>query len=83
MDEFFFSLAIDAKKTLCIGPITRREAASLGDLDLGSGAGLYLYFADSEARDSDITVIGKIGNSDSASLMANMIRSGKLDFHSV
>lgn len=82
MDEFFFSLAIDAKKTLCIGPITRREAANIGDVDLGSSSGLYLYFADSEARDRDITIIGKIGDLDSAALLANMVRSGKLDFHS-
>lgn len=82
MDEFFFSQVIDSKKTLCIGPLTRREAASLGDQDLGSAGGLYLFFADSEARSDDITVIGKIGTQESAALFANMVRAGKIDVHS-
>ena len=83
MDEFFFSLAIDSKKTLCIGPLTRKEAAALGDADLGKGAGLYLFFADSEAKTEDITIIGKIESPESAALFANMVRAGKIDLHSV
>jgi hypothetical protein len=79
MDEFFFSLAIDSRKTLCIGPITRKEAASLSDSGLGDGSGLYLYFADSEARNPDISVIGKISSPESAALLANMMKAGKLD----
>ena len=79
MDEFFFSLALDSKKTLCIGPITRKEATGLADSDLGSGGGLYLYFADSEARSEDIKVIGKIDSPESAALFANMVQAGKID----
>ena len=82
MDEFFFSLALDSKKTLCIGPITRKEATGFADSDLGGAGGLYLYFADSEARNEDITVIGKINSPELAALFANMVRAGKIDLQS-
>ena len=84
MDEFFFSLALDSKKTICIGPITRKEATGSAGSDLGdAGGGLYLYFADSEARSDDITIIAKLGSPENAALFANMVRAGKIDLQAM
>ena len=83
MDEFFFSQVIDSRKTLCIGPITRKEAANLEPEGLGNGNGLYMYFADSEAKDEDITIIARLGSPESAAMFANMLRAGKIDLHSL
>lgn len=74
MDEFFFSLAIDSKKSLCIGPITRREAATLADSGMGDGVGLYLFTCSSDAN-SEINVIAKIGSCEKAAVFANMLQS--------
>jgi len=77
MEEFFFSLPVDSKKTLCIGSITRREAANLADSWRGNGDGLYLFVADTNARDEHIEVLAKVESCESAQLLANMIRSGQ------
>lgn len=76
MDEFFFSLPLDSKKSLCIGSITRKEAANLPDSSLGDGTGLYLF---TTAGDDDIKVIARLASFEVACSFANMIRAGKLE----
>jgi hypothetical protein len=79
MDEFFFALPIDSRKTLCIGPITRKEAANLPDSWLGDGTGLYLFLADTSARDEEINILARVGSCEAACALATMVRSGKLE----
>jgi hypothetical protein len=80
MDEFFFSVPLDSKKSLCIGSITRREAENLADSMLGDGTGLYLFVAAAAAEHEDIKILAKLGSSELASALANMIRAGKFEF---
>ena len=77
MDEFFFSLPIDSKRSLCIGPITRREAANLSDSSLGDGTGLYLFVAEN-SPDGEVNIIARIGSYDTAAMFVRMLRSGQL-----
>jgi hypothetical protein len=75
MDEFFFALDLDSKKSLCIGAITRREAANLTDSSLGDGTGIYLFLA-SETPGTEIKVLARLGSYELACTFANMIRAG-------
>lgn len=79
MEEFFFSLPIDSKRTLCIGSITRREAANLADSWLGNGHGLYLFVADTNAQNEHIDVLAKVESCEAAQFLAIMMRSGKIE----
>lgn len=77
MDEFFFSLDLGNKKSLCIGSITRKEAANLPDSSLGDGTGLYLFLTNGLA-DEEIKVLARLGSYELACTFANMIRAGRL-----
>lgn len=76
MDEFFFSLSLDSKRTLCIGPITRREAANLPDSR--DGTGLFLFVVDASNRGQEIKILSRLVSLEMAADLANMIRAGKL-----
>lgn len=76
MDEFFFSMPIGTEKSLCIGPITRREALLLADSPLGDGTGLYLFVA-KEGCGAEIDVIAKIESYETAAMFASLLRSGR------
>jgi hypothetical protein len=75
MDEFFFSLSLNGKKSLCIGPITRREAANLHDSNMGDGTGLYLFVVDAD-QSNEISVIARIDSCETAAMFANMLKTG-------
>jgi hypothetical protein len=79
MDEFFFSFDLGNKKSLCIGSITRKEAANLSDSALGDGTGLYLFLT-SSLDDQDIKVLARLGSYEHACTFANMIRAGRIPF---
>lgn len=80
MEEFFFSQQLDSRRALCIGPITRKEAANLSDSAAGiSAAGLYMFIVDGPELDADMEIVARMESADAAARMANMLRAGKLE----
>jgi hypothetical protein len=59
MEEYFFELPLSNARTLCLGPVTRREADST-DADFCDGLGTYLFLANADSPGDDVEVIAKV-----------------------
>lgn len=59
MEDYFFEVPLSNARTLCLGPLTKREADST-DADFCDGFGTYLFLANADAPGEDIDVIAKI-----------------------
>lgn len=59
MEDYFFELPLSNARTLCFGPLTKREADST-DADFCDGFGTYLFLANADAPGEDVEVIAKI-----------------------
>ena len=47
MEEYYFGASLSNSRSVCVGPITRDEAAAAG-ADFCDGIGYYLYVTDAE-----------------------------------
>lgn len=59
MEDYFFELPLSNARTLCLGPVTRREADST-DTNFCDGFGTYLFLANADAPGEDVEVIAKV-----------------------
>jgi hypothetical protein len=63
MSDYYFSIAVGNRRTLCISPLTNDELAVDAERT-GSGFGYYLYSRD-EAHDG-LTILAEVGSADAA-----------------
>ena len=59
MEDYFFELPLSNARTLCLGPVTKREADST-DANFCDGFGTYLFLANADAPGEDVEVIAKV-----------------------
>ena len=59
MEDYFFEVPLSNARTLCLGPLTKREADST-DAAFCDGFGTYLFLANADAPGEDVDVIAKI-----------------------
>lgn len=59
MEDYFFEVPLSNARTLCLGPLTRREADS-SNADFCDGFSTYLFLANADAPGDDIDVIAKV-----------------------
>ena len=59
MDDYFVEVPLLNSRTLCMGPLTRREADAV-DSPVCDGVGTYLFLANAESPRDDVDVIAKI-----------------------
>jgi len=59
MEDYFFEVPLSNARTLCFGPLTRREADST-NADFCDGFGTYLFLANADAPGEDVDVIAKV-----------------------
>ncbi len=78
MEEFLFVKQISKTKSLCIGPITRRESESIEDLALASGTGFYLFLVDTGAAEQPVAVLAKVCSYEAACGLAEIMRGGQV-----
>ena len=72
MDEFYFSAPAGNSKVLCVGPISKIEAAN-ADVPFCDGLGFYLYVADANEPTSEIQVLGKLTSDTAAEKLCRLI----------
>jgi hypothetical protein len=71
MDEFFASKPATNDRYLCVGPLTKSEAADVADAGIGNGLGYYLYVS---AIDSGaVEVLGRLGGEDAARRLCDLL----------
>jgi hypothetical protein len=59
---------------LCIGPITKQEAALInGDAEFCDGYGFYLYVADASKPNDGIEVLAKITSPEAARNLSSLL----------
>jgi hypothetical protein len=77
MTDYYFSIAVDNRRTLCISPLTREEIRSDGERS-DPGFGYYLYSMD-QAVDG-LTILAEVGTADAARELYEllMLRHGGL-----
>jgi hypothetical protein len=72
MEEYYFDAPLSKSRSLCVGPITRNEAAS-ADAPFCDGLGYYLYLADTD-NPSGAEVLARFASEDAARRMSDMLR---------
>jgi hypothetical protein len=68
MDEFFASKPATNDSYLCVGPLTKSEAA---EAQIGSGLGYYLYVSENDRQ--GVEVLGKLCGEDSARRLCDLL----------
>ena len=71
MSDYYFSMALGNRRSLCISPLTHEELAS-GDGRLGNGLGYFLYERDE--ADDGLNVLAKIVSEDAAVRLHEALR---------
>jgi hypothetical protein len=72
MDEFFASKPATNDSYLCVGPLTKSEAADVAEAGIGSGLGYYLYVSENDSKQG-VEVLGKLGGEDSARRLCDLL----------
>jgi hypothetical protein len=65
MEEYYFEMPLSNSLVLCVGAITREEAAST-ETDFCDGRGHYLYLANASEPQTPIEVLGKLTSAEAA-----------------
>lgn len=73
MDEFFASKPATNDSYLCVGPLTKSEAADAADVGIGNGLGYYLYVSAIDSRQGAIEVLGRLGGEDAARRLCDLL----------
>lgn len=74
MEEYYSEVPVSNTKSLCVGPITAREAEQLGDdAPFCDGFGLYLYVADITKPENDVQVLAKLTSEDAAQNLSKLL----------
>ena len=72
MDEFFASKPATNDSYLCVGPLTKSEAADVIDAGIGNGLGYYLYVSENDSKQG-VEVLGKLGGEDCARRLCDLL----------
>lgn len=72
MDEFFASKPATNDSYLCVGPLTKSEAADL-DTGIGNGLGYYLYVSAIDRSQGAVEVLGRLGGEDAARRLCDLL----------
>jgi hypothetical protein len=73
MDEFFASKPATNDSYLCVGPLTKSEAADVIDSGIGNGLGYYLYVSAIDSRQGAVEVLGRLGGEDAARRFCDLL----------
>lgn len=81
MEEYYFETPLTNSKVLCIGSITKAEAAAARyDAHFCDGFGYYLFVADDQEPRREIEVVAKLVSEEAAASLAHLLRYGKARF---
>ena len=79
MEDYYFEVQISNSKTLCLGPITKKEGELNRDqTPFCDGFGHYLFVADTSAPDTDIEVLARFLSDEAAEAMCNLLVKGQV-----
>ena len=73
MEEFFAAKATSNDQMICIGPLTRQEAAEAVDASLGDGTGLYIYLANASGGGKAVDVLARVASEEAARVLSRLI----------
>jgi hypothetical protein len=73
MDEFFASKPATNDSCLCVGPLTKSEAADVIDAGIGNGLGYYLYVSAIDSTPGAVEVLGRLGGEDAARRLCDIL----------
>jgi hypothetical protein len=73
MDEFFASKPATNDSYVCVGPLTRADAAEVADAGIGSGLGYYIYVAETSNMHGPVEVLGKLAGEEAARRMCDLL----------
>jgi hypothetical protein len=73
MDEFFASKPATNDTYLCVGPLTKSEAADAAEAGIGSGLGYYLYVSEIDSKRGAVEVLGRLAGEDSARRLCDLL----------
>lgn len=76
MEDVFLSTKIDAKRTLCIGPLSARTYRESGGKGLGGDYGYFVYEVDTESPEAGLEVIAKAPSINAALRLYEIIVRG-------
>ncbi|TPM03636.1 hypothetical protein FJ960_14215 [Mesorhizobium sp. B2-3-11] len=66
MDEFYFSVNIDANRTLCLAPLTDRRLAMAGQ-ELADTSGYFLFEQHGEGDFAKVEILAHVVSDDAVS----------------
>lgn len=72
MEEYYLETTVANSRVLCIGPITRPEAAAADSL-ICDGFGHYLYLANATDPNQDIEILAKIVSDEAADRLGRVL----------
>ena len=72
MEEYHFDARLSNSRSLCVGAITRQEAAAAG-AEFCDGLGYYLYVADSENPQST-EILARFASEEAAFQMSALLK---------
>jgi len=73
MDEFFASKPATNDSYLCVGPLTKSEAADVADAGIGNGLGYYLYVSQNDNKPGMTEVLGRLSSEDAARRLCDLL----------
>jgi hypothetical protein len=73
MEEYYFDAPISNSRSICVGSVTRDEAAASG-AEFCDGLGYYLYVAD-VANPKETKVLARFASEEAALSMGAMLKS--------
>lgn len=73
MEEFFAEALISEARSLCIGTITREEAANAGGVAAQGGEGIYLLSVDLRDRTAPPEVLARLMSEEAAAKLAKLL----------
>ena len=73
MDEFFASKPATNDSYLCVGPLTKSEAADVVEAGIGNGLGYYLYVSENGNTRGVVEVLGRLAGEDSARRLCDLL----------
>lgn len=73
MDEFFASKPATNDSYICVGPLTKAEAADVQESGIGNGLGYYLYVAENANVRGTVEVLGRLSGEDAARRLCDLL----------
>jgi hypothetical protein len=71
MEEYYFDASLSNSRAVCVGPITRDEAATTG-AEFCDGLGYYLYVTDAE-NPQGVEVLARFASEEAALRMSAVL----------